>query len=142
MADAEIHRDGGCRCGAVRFRATGKPLWVAHCHCTDCRRSSGGIVTTWVGYRDQVVTFENDDAASYTSSPGVERQFCGQCGTPLTFVADVFPGELHLMVGAFDDPEDLVPQVHVWTSEKVSWFTADTHLPMKPRHGATPRDRN
>ncbi len=99
-------------------------------------------MTTWVGYRDADVTFHNDDAASYTSSPGVERQFCGQCGTPLTFVADVFPGELHLMVGVFDDPEDLVPQVHVWTSEKVSWFTADAHLPMKPRHGATPRDRD
>jgi hypothetical protein len=126
----------------VRYRAEGKPLWVAHCHCADCRRSSGGVMTTWVGYWEEAVAFVHGEPTSYASSPGVERLFCGRCGTPLTYAAEKYPRELHLMVGTFDDPDDLVPEVHVWTAEKVSWLAADAHLPMKPQAGGMPRKKD
>ena len=139
MSDDTIRREGGCRCGAIRYSAVEKPLWVAHCHCIDCRRSSGGAMTTWVGYWDKDVAFDGATPASYVSSPGVDRQFCSRCGTPMTFASTIFPGEVHLMVGTFDELDGLLPMVHVWTSEKVSWLDADAHLPMKPQHGAMPR---
>lgn len=32
---------GSCLCGAIRFKSTVDPQVVGHCHCVDCRKSSG-----------------------------------------------------------------------------------------------------
>ena len=40
--------EGGCHCGALRYRLEGTLTDVAHCHCTICRRVSGGLVVTWL----------------------------------------------------------------------------------------------
>ena len=42
---------GGCLCGAVRYEATGEPYNITHCHCADCRKSSGAPFVTWVSFR-------------------------------------------------------------------------------------------
>ena len=34
-------REGGCTCRHVRYRMTGKPLFVHACHCTWCQRETG-----------------------------------------------------------------------------------------------------
>jgi len=109
-------RTGGCLCRAVRYRAEGKPLWVVHCHCVDCRRAAGAAFATWVGYRNSQVTFESEAKRQrYDSSPGVVRTFCAVCGTPISFEGDKFPGELHLMAGTLDEPSSVTPTHHVWT---------------------------
>ena len=95
--------EGGCRCGAVRFRAEGGSLWVSHCHCEECRRSSGAPVSTFVGVRDTGFAFVAGTPGAYESSPDVVRKFCGACGTPLTYEAAVYPGEVHIMAGTLDE---------------------------------------
>ena len=84
-------RTGRCRCGAVRFRAEGKPLWVAHCHCTDCRRTTGSPMTTYAGYPRDCFAFTSGLPTTYNSSPGVTRSFCGICGSPLTYEGARWP---------------------------------------------------
>lgn len=32
---------GSCLCGAVAYDSKADPQVVAHCHCVDCRKSSG-----------------------------------------------------------------------------------------------------
>jgi hypothetical protein len=134
MSDAPDRvRQGGCMCRAVRYRATGKPIWVVHCHCTSCRRAAGTAFATWVGYRAEQIRFENEtQRRRYTSSPGVSRTFCAVCGTPLTFEGEKFPGELHIMAGSLDDPGSVTPTHHVWTSEAVSWALHDDGLKRRP----------
>ena len=44
---ANIH-SGGCHCGHLRYQFSGPLHDIAHCHCSICRRVSGGIVTTWI----------------------------------------------------------------------------------------------
>jgi len=39
---------GGCHCGRVRYQFSGALVDIAHCHCSICRRVSGGLVTTWI----------------------------------------------------------------------------------------------
>jgi hypothetical protein len=41
--------EGGCFCGAIRYRVPLPPLWVAHCHCSMCRRAQGAAFVTWLG---------------------------------------------------------------------------------------------
>lgn len=38
---SELHT-GGCHCGNLRYQIDGPVDDVAHCHCTICRRTSGG----------------------------------------------------------------------------------------------------
>lgn len=46
-AKGALWLEGGCLCGAVRYRVTGKPYHVTHCHCSMCRRASGAPLVTW-----------------------------------------------------------------------------------------------
>ena len=57
MSRQERSIEGGCLCGAVRYRCVGEPLWVAHCHCQSCRRASGSVVMTWAGFRGENYRF-------------------------------------------------------------------------------------
>lgn len=128
--------EGGCRCGAVRYRADGGPLWVTHCHCEECRRSSGAPVSTFVGVRDTGFAFVAGRPAAYESSPDVWRKFCAACGTPLTYEAAVYRGEVHILAGTLDAPGSLVPERHVFDAERLPWLTMADEL---PRHDALPR---
>lgn len=119
-------RTGGCQCGAVRFAAGGQPRFVANCHCRDCRRATGAAFSTWVGYRDEALDWTGERAI-HESSPGVARGFCAVCGTPLSFGGGKWPGETHLLIGAFDDPAGLVPSGDVFTDEKLDW------APLRPK---------
>jgi hypothetical protein len=122
--------EGGCLCGAVRFRAQGEPRFVAHCHCQSCRKQVGGVISTFAGYAAKDVEWIKGRPAVYASSPGVTRSFCGRCGTPLTYESEERPGDVDLFLGAFDTPEKLPARSHVWTEARIPWFHADEHLPM------------
>lgn len=127
---------GGCRCGAVRYRADGEPLWASHCHCADCRRSSGAPVSTFVGARAGAFRFVKGTPGAHESSPGVVRKFCRDCGTPLTYEASAYPGEVHVMAGSLDVPEKIAPRRHVFVRERLPWFVIGDDL---PRHDTLPR---
>lgn len=128
---------GGCLCGAVRFTATLPSKWVAHCHCTMCRRAHGAAYVTWAGFAQE--RFDIDDAKGqlrwYASSPGAERGFCGACGSTLFFRAQRWPGEMHVVVANVSDPLDRAPQAHVFWDTRVPWASVDPNDGL-PRKGA------
>lgn len=137
--DADVVRTGRCLCGAIRFRATGAPKWVAHCHCQSCRRQTASAFTTYAGYRADAVAFEGPAPARFASSPGVERSFCPRCGTPLAFTGDRWPDEIHLFLATFEDPMSLTPKAHVNTAEQLGWIHLDDGLPRLAGMSAAPR---
>jgi hypothetical protein len=116
----EIVRTGGCQCGAVRFEAHGPPKFVANCHCRHCRRATGAPFSTWVGYLTEKVSWQGQRAI-FESSPGVQRGYCAACGTPLSYSGQKWAGETHLLVGAFDEPEQFVPTGDAFAEEKLPW---------------------
>ena len=130
--------EGGCLCESIRFRTNGEPIWVAYCHCADCRRASGAPVTVFVGYRKDAVSILDGAPRVYASSPGIRRSFCGRCGTPLAYEDERLPGEIHFMLGAFDAPERFAPARHAWESQRVSWLHIDDAL---PRHEGNSKPR-
>ncbi len=122
-------QEGGCLCGAVRYRVTGAPMWVAHCHCESCRKASGAPVVTFAGYTDETFQYIEGAPARMHSSPGVTRSFCPTCGTPLTYQAERCAGEVHVTVASLDHPEAFPPDRHVWVSERLPWFNLADDLP-------------
>lgn len=120
------HR-GHCLCGSVKFEADAEPKWIAYCHCASCRRHTGSAVATFVGFDEARFRYIGGKPAEYESSPMVWRGFCTRCGTPISYRAARFPGEIHVYVGAMDHPERYVPTAHVYFAEHLPWFdTTDT----------------
>jgi hypothetical protein len=113
---------GGCRCGAVRYRAEGKVKWTSYCHCRSCRHATGAPVAAFAGFHEGQFSYTNGAPQVYESSPGVWRSFCGRCGSPLTYRAKTYPGEVHVYTGSLDAPKDFPPGVHVFCAERISWF--------------------
>jgi hypothetical protein len=117
--------EGGCMCGRTRFVFAGPPRFVGNCHCGPCRKWSGAPMSTYVGGRDDQTRWSGAAPAIYESSPGVERMFCRQCGGALAYRGAKWPGETHLLLGAFDDPTPFVPTSDVFVEEALAWLKPD-----------------
>ncbi len=118
---AEIY-EGRCLCGDIHFKATGKPKWVLWCHCQSCRRHSGAPASVFVAFADDAVSLTSGVIAKYESSPGVERGFCGRCGSTLTCSNPKLPGETHFHLGAFERANELAPTGAFFAEERMPWF--------------------
>jgi len=137
MREEEGPFAGRCMCGVVRFEAQGLPDWVGICHCATCRRASGGALVAAAGFAKEKVRLDGRTLASFASSPGVRRSFCAACGTSLAYESERWPTDIHLMIGAFDKPETLQPQFHIFYTERLTWLhLADT----LPRYATSPGD--
>lgn len=130
---------GGCLCGAVRFSVAAEPLWSAYCHCESCRRATGSPLAAFVGFAEDAVQFRGDARRLFSSSSGVERSYCGNCGTPLSYRSTRWPGEIHLYTPTFDNPAAYPPTFHVHWAEKLAWLGFMDSLP-KHDHASTSAD--
>ena len=132
--------EGGCLCGDVRFSATLPSLWVAHCHCTLCRRAHGAAFVTWVGMDASRCAIDDprQQLRWYASSAGAERGFCSHCGSMLFFRSERWAGELHIARAQIDGDIDRTPQAHVFWDTHVDWvqLDADDGLPRKANPNA------
>lgn len=128
---------GQCLCGVTRFEFDLPTKWVAHCHCTMCRRAHGAAFVTWVGVAEtQFHWVAQTSLRWFASSADAERGFCGQCGSPMVFRSANWPGEIHLARALIEGALGREPQVHVHTATAVPWVTLGDHLPRKLEMGA------
>lgn len=127
-------REGGCLCGAIRYRASGKASNITHCHCHTCRRASGAPFVTWAGFDVDQFVFTQGQPTAYASSRNVVRTFCNQCGSSLTYQRLDLPTSLDVTLGSLDEPEALNPEDHTWTEHQLSWIALANSLPKYPRH--------
>lgn len=95
---------GGCQCGAIRFRVEGELGGASICHCRMCQKAMGGLFGPFVEVRPADLVWTRGERKRFRSSNKVQRGFCGDCGTPLTFEY----GERHisLAIGALDRPAE------------------------------------
>jgi len=121
--------EGGCLCGAVRYRASGTPYDVTHCHCGICRKASGAPFVSWASFRVAHFCFTSGEPARFAASLQATRTFCRHCGTPLTFQLHEKPEEIDVTICSLDDPERVVPQDHTWTRSQLSWIALADELP-------------
>jgi hypothetical protein len=129
---------GTCLCGAVRFGAALPSKWVAHCHCSFCRRAHGAAFVTWAGFPAGQVKVDADAQAPtwYASSPGAWRGVCGRCGSPIFCESERWPDETHVARALFIDELDCEPSAHVYRESHVPWLELGNELPKKVRQAA------
>jgi hypothetical protein len=123
----------------VRFRIALPPKWVAHCHCSMCRRAHGAGFVTWVGVVRDAFTLERGEPelVRYRSSGQATRGFCGRCGSTLLFESAHWPDEIHVTLANLDSAEGLEPQAHAYWASRAPWAVAGDSLPKvdPPEHG-------
>jgi hypothetical protein len=123
---------GGCLCGAVRYTATGEPIAVRACWCRLCQKLGAGSGTVNVGFRTQDVRLTGqltEYVSTADSGTILRRGFCPTCGTPVTSQAETRQHQLFLRAGTLDDPEQIKPQLTIWTAAAPSWAAIDANLP-------------
>jgi len=123
MSDKPL--DGGCLCGAVRYRLARPPRIVGHCHCRLCQRAAGAPVVTWLVVRRGDFAVTQGAPATYRSSDHAERDFCSGCGTQLIFRDDNRPDHLDVTVATLDAPEAVTPTFEIWTDSRQPWLHLD-----------------
>lgn len=126
---------GSCLCGAVQFQSTAEPLAVGHCHCVDCRKSSGtGHCTHIVIPKDAFsvsgeVTFYERPADSGNI---VSRGFCPSCGSAIYSKNSGMPEMVFPRASSLDDPDVVTPAMVVYASRAPTWDYMDSSLPSFP----------
>jgi hypothetical protein len=124
---SEENLEGGCFCGAVRFRLNGIPTDVGHCHCRMCQRASGALFLAWATVDRADLTVTAGAARWFRSSPGAQRAFCEACGTNLFFAHDG-AGDIDVTIGALDTPDAVKPLRNTWVGSRrhlMKGFDAD-----------------
>jgi hypothetical protein len=112
--------EGGCRCGQVRFRVTGRPLLTMACHCTGCQRMTGGafsLSSAYPGDRFEVIAGEPAIGGLH----GSPRHFhCPHCMSWMFTRLDG-PDVVNVRTTMLDSVPDAPPFVESFTSEALPW---------------------
>jgi hypothetical protein len=112
--------EGGCQCGAVRFRTTATPKRAMACHCTTCKLRTGAAYGIGVYFDEADVAFNDGERGSYefhsdTSGRWIRNEFCTRCGTCVSWTLEMRPGLRAIAGGTFDDPDWYTLDAHIWT---------------------------
>lgn len=124
---------GHCLCGAVTYQCGPPVLPASFCHCESCRRASGAHAVAWAVVARDSFKILRGSVRSFKSSPPVVRQFCGQCGTPLTYFNEGWPDTIDITITTLDQPNALKPAEHIWMEDALSWDRPADGLPQFPR---------
>ena len=123
--------EGGCVCGAVRYRCAAEPVATVNCHCRDCQKTSGSPYIS--GFVVPAQSFElTGEVARYAtaadSGKRSERAFCPTCGSSL-FGRPEGADLVFVHAVTLDDPSWFRPAVDIFTASAQPWDVMDPALP-------------
>ncbi len=128
--------EGGCQCGAVRYRLKARPLGIYACHCKDCQRFSGTTHTLSMVVDAADVELLAGELAAFdkaADSGRVVRMLgCRRCGTKVWNEPLSSPGLLIMKPGTLDDMSWAVPVGNIWTASRAPWAVIDPAAPNFP----------
>ncbi|CAD1790385.1 GFA family protein [Xanthomonas arboricola pv. juglandis] len=124
--DTAIGYSGGCQCGAVRFHVRGRLSDASICHCRMCQKAFGAYYAPLVSVRGAEFAWTRGEPKRFASSSLVQRGFCADCGTPLTYEA---PDGLAIAAGSFDTPALLPPVIQYGVEGKLPFVDTLGALP-------------
>jgi len=125
--------EGGCACGAVRYRLTSAPMFVHCCHCRDCQRQTGSaFVLNALIETDRIELLAGaPEPVRVPTDSGRPHDIyrCPACQTALWSDYGGRPALRFVRIGTLDDPAALQPDVHIYTRSKVPWVALPEGVP-------------
>jgi hypothetical protein len=125
--------EGGCACGAVRYRLKSEPMFVHCCHCRDCQRQSGSafalnaLIET---DRIEILSGAPEPVGMPTDSGRPHDIYrCAACRIALWSDYGRRPALRFVRVGTLDDASALPPDVHIFTRSKLPWVGLPKDVP-------------
>ncbi|HWO14545.1 MAG TPA: GFA family protein, partial [Polyangiaceae bacterium] len=120
--------EASCLCGAVRWQLEGPFEWMAHCHCSRCRKAHGSAFATYVaspaaGFR----LSGGEHVACYRAEGGIPRCFCRRCGSVVP--SDATGASVYSPAGNLLADPEVRPQSHMFAGSKAPWFEIADDLP-------------
>jgi hypothetical protein len=123
---------GSCLCGRIRFEVAGKLAGIQLCHCSDCRRAQGSAFAANMPVRAADFRLIAGAPKSYESSPGKERLFCADCGSPIISRTVAAPGMVRVRAGLLAEQVETKAVFHFHVDSKASWLPITDTLPQFP----------
>jgi len=122
----ETDLEGGCACGAVRYRMAGPPLVVHCCHCTWCQRETGSAfaLNAFIEAARVTVLRGAPELAMTPSASGKGQKIarCRECRVALwSHYAGAGDTVCFVRVGTLDEAGRVSPDIHIYTSTKLPW---------------------
>ena len=125
--------EGGCLCGAIRYRAGGNSFGSVACHCRDCQRIASGSAANFLIMRKAEVSVTQGRAQAWTkqgdSGRAITRSFCGTCGSPLFIALEALPDMAGIAAGSLDDPSAFKPGMEIWLDSAPPWHRPEPDVP-------------
>ena len=125
-------RDGGCACGAIRYRLRSDPLFTHCCHCLNCQRQTGSaFVINLLIEADRVELLAGVPQPVDVPREGGRSQRIFRCPTCQVAVFSEYgrPEVRFVRGGTLDDPSGVAPDVHIYTRSKVGWIVLPDSVP-------------
>jgi hypothetical protein len=124
--------EGGCACGAVRYRLSSEPLFVHCCHCLNCQRQTGSaFVINLLIEAERVELIAGEPEPISVPRGGGKKQKIWRCATCQVAVYSQYtsPRVRYVRGGTLDEPREITPDVHIFTRSKVGWVTLPEETP-------------
>ena len=121
--------EGGCECGAVRYRVADAFEYAMNCHCSRCRAGTGTAFKAFGGIqRDRLEVVEGADGLLVWGDDEGNHTRCGVCGSLLySVVRD--GGWVHVAFGSLAAEPSIRPEGHIYVGSKAPWFEITDDLP-------------
>ncbi len=123
--------DGGCACGAIRYRIPGEPLLMIHCQCRDCQHKSGTGHASYLVFARAGVDLRGEatqwDIAG-DSGNLKQHAFCPTCGSPVYLGFVAMPDAFAVHAASLDDPGRFKPQMTTYAERGHAWDHLDPLL--------------
>jgi hypothetical protein len=124
--------EGGCACGAVRYRLGSDPMFIHCCHCLNCQRQTGSafVINLLIeADRVEIVAGAPQPVEVPRDDGSTQRIFrCPSCQVAV-FSEYGRPVLRYVRAGTLDSPSEVRPDVHIFTRSKVGWITIPEPVP-------------
>jgi len=117
---------GHCLCGAITFETSAMPQGVSMCHCSQCRRQSGGIWSSAFVAQDALTI--TGDVRWFAASDTARRGFCPRCGSFL-FWQGTGEDTISFALGAVDNPTGMTLEKHIFVADKGDYYDIAGDVP-------------
>ena len=121
MTSDQPAREGGCRCGRVRFRISAKPLMTSACHCTGCQRMTASAFSLSTFY--PVGGFEVTQGEPVVGGlhGALRHLFCPYCMSWMFTRPPGMDDMVNVRSTLLDDARSYRPFIETYTSERLLW---------------------